>query len=977
MPSLDSELNAANRRFTFTGGGLADGTFSVVEMTGFEALSKPFNFELILVSHKVDVNFDDMLSNPATLIICTPDGTPDGKNKTPYHGVLSEFEQLQEVDTLVFYKAVLVPRLQRLSLYRTSDVFLNDQTIPDVLDTVILASGLNSSDYVKMTFGSYRKRNFVCQYQETNFDFISRWMEKEGMYYYFDHSGFKDYLVIVDDVIMLSADVSNVTYRPVEDPTSINASDSIHSFVCRQQPLPKQVILQGFNYAAAKVTLDQLSNKVAMEQSYTVSDTGTGVVMLYGENFLTPEEGSRYAKLRAEQILCNGRVFKGEATATGIRSGHFIQMSGHYRGDFNVQYLVTEIEHSGSQAGVLLAGIAHSFGGKSGETSYRHSFRANPRFMQLDKQFVDMQFRPECKTKRPHIAGTISAIIDAEGSGQYADLDEFGQYKVQLPFSKSGKAANQGSARIRMATPYAGSNHGMHFPLHKGAEVLLSFMDGDPDQPVILGAVPNSENPSVVKLANAFQNKINTAGGNNITLADTTGKQTVSIYTPGYNTWLTMGAAENKVAVALFPAVSYRVSTAGSMNMFAGGSSVGASRGRSYVNLQGDDSFTLLGTSKMAWQGFFDLSFRSDTSYRQDRISIDRLDNYARANNIIQHAEDTVTISAGRKDDEVEKIKKLTDRASLISKMKLALTTAIAVKDVIMVAIVKEKEDVTKQPGITKTLLSPAFLALNLAYSFYMQDLTGDIKKQKKDTFNSNLVIGPGGLNMSAGAASVSITRAEKYSPELPDGASFFSLAGVTNAVKNYAIGKPDPKPVGRGETKLEISSKVGIEGHHSCISNNEDQILLKTTANTAGGYFNEMKLDQESALISIKPSDGAISLNYGKGIGRVDAKVNISNEGIVNSYTSSGIYESKLALEKFIQAEVLTSFSGDLLNKSRMELSDNEVVLEYIANKPISGHSKLLLNKFESSLEVGEVKLTVAKYGVSINANGKLIKLG
>lgn len=516
MTSLDSKLNTANRRFSFEGGGLSADTFAVVEMSGLEALSKPFSFELILVSENDSVNFDAMLSNQATLKIYASGGTEG----TPYHGVLSEFEQLQQVDQLVFYKAVLVPRLRRLGLYRTSDVFLDDQKIPDVLDKVIKASGLTSSDYEKKTTGSYRSRAFVCQYQETNFDFISRWLEKEGMYYYFDHSGSNDKLVIVDDLIMLPADVSRVTYRPVEDSTSGNASDSVHSFVCRQQPLPKQVILQGFNYAAANVPL---------EQSYEVSDKGTGDVMLYGENFLTPEEGLRYATLRAQQILCNGRVFKGDATATGIRSGHFIQMSGHYRKDFDAKYLVTEIEHSGSQAGVLLAGIAHSFGGKSGETSYRHNFRAIP---------SDAQFRPECKTKRPHVAGTISAVVDAEGSGQYADMDELGQYKVQLPFVKSGKAANKGSARIRMATPYSGSGYGMHFPLHKGSEVLLSFIDGDPDQPVIVNAVSNSENKNVVNNSKAALGMVKTAAGNSLTFDDTENQQSGTVYSPlGFSQW--------------------------------------------------------------------------------------------------------------------------------------------------------------------------------------------------------------------------------------------------------------------------------------------------------------------------------------------------------------------------------------------------------------------------------------------------------
>ncbi|MBW8720821.1 MAG: type VI secretion system tip protein VgrG, partial [Polaromonas sp.] len=351
MTSLDKNLNAGNKRFSFASKAYPADKFSVVKMEGYEAISANFSFELTLVSDDVSVDFEKMLSNPATFTLYAAGGNME----TPYHGVLSEFEQLHQSGDLVFYRAVLAPRLQRLTLYRTSDVFLNDQTIPDVLEAVIKdskESGLTSADYEKKLKGSYRPRSFVCQYQETNLDFIMRWMEKEGMYFYFDHSGGAEKLVMVDDTTLQPAGVLGVTYRPVENMASGAAKDSIQNFVCRQKPLPKQVILQGFNYSSAAVEL---------KQTAPVSDSGAGDVMLYGENFLTQEEGQRYAKLRAQEILCGGKVFKGEATAVGVRSGYFMQMAAHYRTDFNGKYLVTEVEHYGSQAGVLLAGIANSF----------------------------------------------------------------------------------------------------------------------------------------------------------------------------------------------------------------------------------------------------------------------------------------------------------------------------------------------------------------------------------------------------------------------------------------------------------------------------------------------------------------------------------------------------------------------------------------------------------------------------------------
>ena len=528
MTSLDKNLdNSKSRRFAFKSSAYDEHKFSVVTMSGFEAISKNYSFDLILVSDDEKIDFGAMLSNPATFEIFSA----DGENSTPYHGVLSEFEQLHKADIHVFYRAVLTPKMQRLSLYRTSEVYLNDQTIPDILETVLKHGGLNLGEFEKKIRGTYRKREFVCQYQETDFDFVTRWMEREGIYYYFDHSGHAEMLVLIDESSAQPAAVLDVSYRPEENLSSGPANDSVQSFVCRQKPLPKQVILQGFNYLDAKAD--------TLKETAQVSEKGRGDVMLYGENFLDSKEGERYAKLRAQEIACAGKVFSGGATAVGLRSGFFMQIAGHYRSDMNGKYLVTEVEHEGSQAGVLLAGIGHSFGGTSGETSYRCRFRATA---------ADEQFRPARLAIRPHVAGSMSAIVDAEGDGKYAEMDELGQYKVQLPFSTTGKGANKGSARIRMATPYSGSGYGMHFPLHKGAEVLLSFIDGDPDQPVIMNAAPNSENLSVVNNKNSSVDMLKTAGGNSLVFEDKLSEERVSVYSPTFKSSWRMGAATTATA---------------------------------------------------------------------------------------------------------------------------------------------------------------------------------------------------------------------------------------------------------------------------------------------------------------------------------------------------------------------------------------------------------------------------------------------
>lgn len=533
MASLSSRL-MSNKRFEFVSTAFDRDKFAVVNMQGFESLSKTFRFTLTLVTDDATIDFDQMLQNPATFSIFAP----DGGGAVPYHGVLAGFDQLHRADGYVFYRAVLVPHLWRLSLYRVSEVYLNEQTIPSIIEGLLKGARLPASAFELKLTGDYRPRSFVCQYQETHLDFLSRWMEKEGMYYWFDHGGRAEKLIIGDHRMMHAQDAIKVSYRPADELDTGAAADAVQGFVCKQKPLPYQVILQDFNYRKAAVEL---------KVSDIVSENGFGDVMIYGENFRNEQEGKRYARLRAEEIACGGKLFAGDSTAVGLRSGYFMELAQHYREDFNGKYLVTEITHEGSQAGALLEGIRspYSQSGAGGETNYHNTFVAIR---------SDVQFRPERVTPKPRVAGTMNATIDGEGSGEYAELDEFGQYKVQLPFDQSDKNANKGSARVRMATPYSGSNHGMHFPLHKNAEVLLSFTDGDPDQPVILGAVPNSENVSLVNANSATENRISTKGGNQMHMSDVKGKEVIWLNSPFHHSSIGIGSVDPKGGGSIYSA---------------------------------------------------------------------------------------------------------------------------------------------------------------------------------------------------------------------------------------------------------------------------------------------------------------------------------------------------------------------------------------------------------------------------------------
>lgn len=514
-------------RFQFSSKGQGGATFYVVEFNGSESLSSLFRFELTLVSSDANVDFDAMLKSKATLTITSSDGS----EKVPYHGILCEFEQLAQKNNYVFYKAVLVPRLWALSLYACNEVFVAEQTIPEIITSILQKNNLTNNDYSLSLKdpGAYRKRSFVCQYEESNLDFIDRSMQYLGIYYYFEHSTFEggtEKLQITDFKESHPASSISLTYCNLEDLSTNLENACVYNLSVRQKPVPKSVTVQDFNYRNAALG-DNL------KASAEVDAKGSGDLMYFGGNLRTVHNAQQLATVRAQAIECGKLTFSGDSTAVGIRVGHHISICGHYRDAVNTKYMVTRVKHFGTQAGVLLDGEASDYTNEQRGTTYTASFEAIP---------ASTQFRPQRLTPIPVISGVLSAIIDAEGTGNFAELNQYGQYKVQLVYDKSPKSATKGSCYVRMATDYSGSHNGSHFPLIKGTEVLLAFMGGDPDQPVIVGAVPNSENYNVVNNGIQTNNRILTNGGNQIVMNDQTGRQMISISSPNGSTSITIGS---------------------------------------------------------------------------------------------------------------------------------------------------------------------------------------------------------------------------------------------------------------------------------------------------------------------------------------------------------------------------------------------------------------------------------------------------
>ena len=515
------------QKYSFVSRALPEDAFGVVRFEGTEGLSRCYEFNVLLASEIPDIDLEKVLEKPAVFTIHRDNGD------VPFNGILTDFEQLQAYGQYVFYRATLVPRLWWLSLTFHNQVFLN-MKLPDILATVLKDGGLNDSDFQLKLQGNYPVWEYVCQYRESHLNFLTRWMERDGIYYYFEQTPDGEKVVLTDTHISHVAPPQgrNVTYTPPSGLDGSHWQEVTTMFFCQQQAVPEKVVLKDYDYRKPSLELTGQAK---------VSDRGRGEIFIYGEHFRTPDEGHALAQVRAEEYLCREREFYGQSMVPYLQPGYTFKLDEHYRSEFNQEYLTVDLYHEGSQTAYLTAGLHRSFQDDEIQLLYKNSFKAIP---------ASVQFRPLRQTEKSRFYGVVNAVVDAAGAGQYAELDDMGRYKVILPFDQSGRKDGKASTFLRMMQPYAGSDHGMHFPLHKGTEVLLTFIDGDPDRPVIAGAAPNPEHPSLVTSESQTQCRLTTAGQNRIHIEDMEGSERILAHSPTANSFLRIGKPNDPPPVA-------------------------------------------------------------------------------------------------------------------------------------------------------------------------------------------------------------------------------------------------------------------------------------------------------------------------------------------------------------------------------------------------------------------------------------------
>jgi len=488
----------------------------VRRFSGSEGISRLYSFVIELAipgDEGLVFNMGEALNAPASFTI----HGVEGEARSTFHGIIATVDWVDQLADHSLYQIVLTPRMWRLGLSQHGNIFVG-KSVKTILQDVLETNGfvLNTDFEFRMSSTRYEELAHVAQYRESDLTFMMRRMERDGIYFFFEQMDDREKLVIID---IKGKQQASGSVRYLEQANEdVLRMEAFTSFVGRHQTRPGLVRLREYDYLRPTMDLqkeEQVSSHTSME------------VVSHDDHYNTPTEGQRLAQVRAQELKAREVIFEGRGHTFDVRPGYLFDVTSHPRPSFNAKYLAVSVEHTG------VDGAGQEGGG--GQPSYSVRVEATPEAV---------QFRPSRATPVPRVYGTEMGVVDGEQNSPYAQIDSHGRYKVQVYFDENDPRNGKASTWVRMLQPHGGPNEGFHFPLRKGTEVLLVFLGGDPDRPVIAGVVPNAHTPSPVTVDNATHNVILTGGGSRIEIEDNDGAQYIKMTTPPESTLFHLGAPD-------------------------------------------------------------------------------------------------------------------------------------------------------------------------------------------------------------------------------------------------------------------------------------------------------------------------------------------------------------------------------------------------------------------------------------------------
>jgi len=444
-------------------------------MSGGDELGRPFEYELQLTSSDDAIDLNQLLGKPMSVSVQLSSG-----GNRYFHGLVARCSQNVDTGQFASYQVTLRPWLWMLT--RTSDckIFQN-LTIPQIIKQVFRDLGF--FDFEDTLSRPYREWEYCVQYRETSFDFVSRLMEQEGIYYFFRHEKDRHVLVLADayGAHQPAPGYESVPFYPPDG--QHRERDHVSDWRLAQEVQPGSLELNDYDFQRPSARIDVRS---AMPRPHSAGDYP---LYDYPGSYVQSEDGEHYARTRIEAIQSLHERVELSGTARGLGAGHVFSLTGFSRQDQNREYLIVASRYLISQESL-----------ETGSSSAGLQFESA-----LTCIDAHQSFRTQPSTKRPIVKGPQTAVVvGTEGSEIFTDA--FGRVKVHFYWDRHDQSNENSSCWIRVSQAWAGKNWGsMQIP-RIGQEVIVSFLEGDPDRPIITGRVYNAEQTVPYELpANATQ----------------------------------------------------------------------------------------------------------------------------------------------------------------------------------------------------------------------------------------------------------------------------------------------------------------------------------------------------------------------------------------------------------------------------------------------------------------------------------------
>ena len=448
---------------------LGDDVLLFKRMQCSEALGRLSEFRVELASERSDIKIADVLGTDMTVSLDLPQG-----GKRHFHGIVTRFAYQGWRDGKPSYLAIVHPALWLLTRATNCRIF-QDKTVLDIVKAVTgeyggaiaLDDGLLSS--------TPAAREYCVQYRESDFNFVCRLLEEEGIYFYFTHADGKHTMVLADGY---GAHATTSGYDTIQFRDEETGRDALEEAVTRLNPggeiQPSVMVLNDFDFEkASSSTSGGLLVKANVaapfgQQSYEHYD--------YPGRYAVANTGNGYARARMEALHGQGERIEAVGNARGLTTGALFTLSEHPRDDQNRAFLVTAAETE-------ITGVEYHSDGRRDSLDFRCTFEA------IGKEH---SYRPQATAVKPFVQGPQTAMVVGK-AGEEIWTDKYGRIKVQFHWDRLGKSDETSSCWVRVQQGWAGKGWGMMFVPRIGMEVVVSFLEGDPDRPLVTGCVYNGD----------------------------------------------------------------------------------------------------------------------------------------------------------------------------------------------------------------------------------------------------------------------------------------------------------------------------------------------------------------------------------------------------------------------------------------------------------------------------------------------------